>query len=58
MVIKSLSNDKIECVVDEGRADEVIEKHESYINDVALVPLDVVLEALKKAKKRGIIKFK
>ncbi len=56
MIIKCFSNDEIECVVDEGRADEVMERHESYINDVALVPLDAVLEALERAKRQGIIK--
>lgn len=50
--MKCFSIDIIECVVDEERADEVMERHESYMNDVALVPLDAVLEALERAKNK------
>ncbi|MDH7556495.1 MAG: hypothetical protein ACQXXL_04460 [Candidatus Methanosuratincola sp.] len=55
LVIKCWSNDTIECEVDEGNADEVIERYEGNINDVALVPLDLVLDALKRAKERKLI---
>lgn len=55
LVIKCFSNDTIECDVDEGSAEEVMERNEKIMNDVALVPLDTVLEALKRAKERGVI---
>lgn len=46
LVVKCWSNDNIECEVDEGEALEVMERHEHDWNDVALIPLEKVLEAI------------
>ncbi|MCQ5362583.1 MAG: hypothetical protein NO482_04075 [Candidatus Methanomethylicia archaeon] len=47
LVVKCWSNDNIECEVDEGDALEVMERQEHYWNDVALIPLEKVLEAIR-----------
>lgn len=46
LVVKCYSNENFECDVDEGDVLEVMERQENAWNDVALVPLDKVLDAI------------
>jgi len=45
LVVRSENNQDFECWVEYGEADEVLSRHE----DVALVPLEPVVGALRKA---------
>jgi len=44
-VVRSENNQHFECWVEYGEADEILSRHE----DVALVPLEPVVDALRKA---------
>ncbi|MEM4213708.1 MAG: hypothetical protein QXZ28_00795 [Candidatus Methanomethylicaceae archaeon] len=46
LVIKCLPNNDIECEIDEGDALETMNSQENGGNDVALIPLEKVLEAI------------
>jgi hypothetical protein len=45
LVVRSENNQDFECWVEYGEADEILSRHE----DVALVPLEPVVDALRKA---------
>jgi hypothetical protein len=45
LVVRSENNQDFECWVEYGETDEILSRHE----DVALVPLEAVVDALRKA---------
>ncbi len=47
LVVKCWANDNIECEMDKGNALEVMERQEHDWNDVALIPLEKVLDAIR-----------
>ena len=46
LVVKCLPNNDLECTVEEGDALEVAGRQEHSWNEVALIPLDKVLDAI------------